>query len=150
MAKEDPLDLVSDWDALKPNPTPGSKPARAQAGVLDVNELRRATEKAIQEGAEKKRAAEELKVAAILQKATARARKEAAQGKTSCRVIKLQYDKDYSYIGEGRSQNKSMELKGPAKLVLEKLLASKLQVDFERHNTTGSYFDEDVWIILKW
>ena len=148
MAKDD--DLVDDWEALKPKkPEPVPKPAQGQAGVLDVNELRTATQRAIQEGVDKKRAAEDARVAIILQKATDKARKEAARGKNSCRVMKLQWEKDFIYVGEGSGRNRRFELKGLGKLVHDRLKAAQIQVDYERQNANSAY-NEDIWLLLKW
>lgn len=150
MAKDDHLDLVGDWDALRPQkPEPAPKPTTpARVGVLDVGELRAATERAIQEGAAKKRAAEEAKVADILARTTERARKEAAKGKTSCRVMKLQHEKDYEYVGEGSGRNRRFELEGIGKLVHDQLKAAQIRVDFERSGS--DYYGEDIWLIMKW
>jgi len=149
--KGDPDDLVGHWDALKPQKEEAAaKPAAARSGILDVNELRTATQRAIQDGTAKKRAAEEAKVADILQRTTERARKEAAKGKSQCRVMKILYDRDYTYVKDNTTRPRRIELLGLAKLVSDQLQAAKIQTDFERQNTGGSYFDEDVWLLMKW
>ncbi len=152
MPDDKDIDLAGDWATLQPSPKPAPRPA-ARPGVLDVNELRATTERAIQEGKDKKLQAEMIHVEAILQKATERARKEAVKGKNSCRVMKLQWEKDYVFSTPGHARspdNKDIFLKGIGKLVHDRLHEAQIKVEFERDPDSGWSGSQAFWLLIKW
>jgi hypothetical protein len=150
MASDQEDDLSQDWDDLHPK-TPKTKPKGERAfsgksGILDVKELRETTQRAIQEGANKKTQAEMARAEGILLKATEKARAAAARGQTSCRIAKVRVA-DFDY------RSKTVTLKGSAKVVFDRLKQAGMIVEIEINTNCGYGWDTgwpDVWIVLKW
>ncbi len=137
--------LREDWEVLAPKKPRPQGNAPQKTGILDVNELRRATQQAIQEGADKKAHAEDAQAESILLKATEKARKAAGKGLNTCRIVKLR-PTNFEYT------SKKVTLKSVGKVVFDRLQQAGMRVEIE-HQFNNTYWDSempDVWIVLKW
>ena len=150
----------NDWDDVRPSLKPKKEARPVQrSGVLDINELRETTARAIQEGKDKKLAADSAKLEKIFEKARERARKEAAKGKSSCRVMKVIRNKDFFSTANGTRaedlwetgpEGRNTLFKGFCVLVIMKLKEAEIPFDFERDDNSNYGGNYDYWIRMKW
>ena len=151
----------NDWDDLRPSTKPKKNAQQSvqRSGVLDINELRAATERAIQDGKDKKLAADSAKLEKIFEKARERARKAAEKGKSSCRVMKIVRNKDFfrkvletkaEDLWETGPEGHNTLFRGFCVLVIMKLKEAEIPFDFERDDNSNYGGNYDYWIRMKW